>query len=193
MKMLFYRFIAPTSDHYVSKLERSDNVQIVHWKPSLICPYPRGLRQPFLEMSSTYGVIPLYLWWAKACVCRKSDYSVILIIKDFNIIHFTVALPSGRRFPFMGSSDIQFGPSWTHIDHRKKGLLRLAVGQLLLNYYQPLRVFWWLCEDDNIPSRSAIEKVGFSLYGEGARMKRYGIRALGRFELTQILDGELSE
>jgi len=84
----------------------------------------------------------------------------------------------------MSAEDLQIGDTWTEPDHRGKGIASWAINEIVRLKQQPGRRFWYVVENNNLPSIRAIEKAGFVRVGSGMRTKRLGLKLLGSFEMT---------
>jgi len=80
---------------------------------------------------------------------------------------------------------LQIGDTWTMPEYRGKGLATFAIRKILEKFQKSGRCFWYVVEENNLPSIRVIEKSGFLLKGKGIRTKRLGISLLGRFEMTE--------
>lgn len=135
------------------------------WHPSLLNPVPPGLnRKTFTG------------WWLLYLpkLLQGFAYSIFLVYYGEKVAHYTMATVKTFKFPFMGTRDIQIGPSWTDEEHRGKGLASYVVKKILETYAKEQRNFWWLSREENQGSRRLIEKVGFFEYGKAVRKTKYG-------------------
>lgn len=126
---------------------------------------------------------PFVVWWLfhKTRTFANRDYAVLNIYKRDTLVHRTGVFPRYFRFPFMAENDLQLGDTWTASDHRSRGLATYAINLILQLCAKPGRSFWYIVEDDNKASIRVIEKSGFSLVGEGVRVKRIGLALFGAY------------
>jgi predicted GNAT family acetyltransferase len=83
----------------------------------------------------------------------------------------------------MSVGDIQIGATATLPEHRGKGLAARAILETVERLSSSGRTFWYLTEDTNAASLAVIRKVGFKFVGYGRLVPRYGIGAIGHYEL----------
>jgi RimJ/RimL family protein N-acetyltransferase len=81
----------------------------------------------------------------------------------------------------MSADDLQVGNTWTDPAHRNRGIATFAIQKILELQKKPLRDFWYVVEENNIPSIRVIENAGFTKVGEGIRTKRFGAKAFGAY------------
>jgi GNAT superfamily N-acetyltransferase len=151
-----------------------DGYSCLMWRPSALKVAPNGL--PLM----TFGV-----WWVfhHLRVFANRRYGVFVIYKDGLAVHRSTVTPPYFRFPFMGRNDLQIGDTWTEEKFRGKGLASHSIRSIIQSNRSPGRRFWYVVGKDNEPSIRAARKAGFVKYGEGVRTKRFGLRALGSFEI----------
>jgi len=113
------------------------------------------------------------------------DYTVLMIHCGDELVHRSVVFPRYFRFPFMGTSDLQIGNTWTTERHRGKGLAGFAIQAIRDRDPQPDRVYWYVCEESNIASIRVVEKLGFRKVGVCFRVPRFGLRLLGAFIIAE--------
>jgi RimJ/RimL family protein N-acetyltransferase len=142
------------------------------WRPTVTTIVPEGI--PYL---------PFALWWIMHHfhLFPNRCYSLYLIYSGHRLVHRSLVAPRYFRFPFMGKDDLQIGDAWTAPLHRGKGLATFTLQELLKLYNKPGRKFWYVVDEENVPSIRAVEKAGFIRAGEGERTKRFGMRALGSY------------
>lgn len=146
------------------------------WRPGLLRVVPPGL--PW---------IPFAVWWLMHVLGIYSNrgYGVVMIHYRGALVHRSVVTPRYFRFPFMGEVDLQIGDTWTSQAHRGKGLAGFAIQAILDSDPSPDRVYWYICEKANIPSRRVVEKLGFRQLGACTRIPRFGLRLLGEFVVEE--------
>lgn len=144
------------------------------WEPSIRGVVPRGV-----------PMMPFGVWWAmhQLHFFKNRDYALLLIKDGSTLIHRSGVFPGYLRFPFMSKSDLQIGDTWTHPSYRKQGLAQFAICKIVERYRDDNRSFWYLVEDNNVPSIRVIEKAGFRLAGRGLKDKRFGTKLLGAYKM----------
>lgn len=147
---------------------------LTRWRPSPTRPFPAGA-----------AGARWFVWAAfhYSKVFSGNDYSVIEIRRDSAVVHRSSVFPRYFRFPFMHPSDLQVGDTWTHPAERGRGLARAALGAAVDLARVRGRRLWYLTTEDNRASMRVAEAAGLRLAGRGRRRARFGIRALGAFEL----------
>jgi hypothetical protein len=178
MEYLFYRRQADDLPNGAEK-GLPEGYRCVFWKPTILTVCPRGL--PDRNSALTF----LFWWLVYGCGLRRNGCRFLLIYSGSEVAHFTGILPKCSKFPFMAAGDVQFGPARTHDEHQRRGLLAFALDHLMRTYSKPDRDFWWLCRENNTPSRAAIEKAGFALAGVGRKEKHLGTGFLSKFTITR--------
>jgi RimJ/RimL family protein N-acetyltransferase len=175
MKSLFYRFDFDDNNQ-VKNVLIDAKFSLVLWKPSVSEIVPAGV-----------AWLPFAVWWVMHYlhIFANRDYSLFLIYDSKTIVHRSVITPRYFRFPFMAREDLQIGDTWTMPEYRGKGLATFAIQKIVELHKKPGRRFWYVVEEDNIPSIRAVEKTGFVKYGVGARRKRMGMALFGFFEMQQ--------
>ncbi len=145
------------------------------WRPGLLRFRPKGL-----------PLYPFLVWWAfhQLRLFANRDYAVVLVHSQGQLVHRSVVTPGYFRFPFMGKRDLQVGDTWTHPAHRGKGLARIGLNAAL--QIGKGREYWYLVEEDNLPSIRVAERLGFRLAGVGLRASRLGLALLGSFLIQEV-------
>jgi len=101
---------------------------------------------------------------------------VFTITGGGELVHYSVVLPALGRIPGMANRDLEIGPCWTAPAYRGRGLFQFAMRKVCSDLAAEGRAFWMICRSDNQPSKSAIQKVGFSLIGDcEKRPRRHGL------------------
>jgi RimJ/RimL family protein N-acetyltransferase len=156
----------------VARIPLPEGYECNLWRPGLARIVPPGL--PW---------IPFAAWWLMhgLGIYSNRGYGVLMIHCRGELAHRSVVTPRYFRFPFMGKSDLQIGDTWTSEQHRGKGLAGAAIQAILDADPRPDRVYWYICEEANIPSRRVVEKLGFRELGKCVRVSRFGLRLLGAF------------
>ncbi len=175
MKHVFYSFDADNNNQVKNVLIDAKYSPVL-WKPSVLKIVPTGVAR-----------LQFAVWWAmhNFRIFTNKDYGLYLIYDDHNLIHRSLITPRYFRFPFMTREDLQIGDTWTMPEYRGKCLASFAIQKIVELYKKPGRMFWYVVEEDNIPSIRAVEKAGFVKYGLGTRRKRIGMAFFGFFEIQQ--------
>jgi RimJ/RimL family protein N-acetyltransferase len=172
MEYLFYeRSGLASSDLLRAALPAGYEARV--WRPSWRRPTPP-------ECSAAY-----WAWYAfhRGGVFKNDGYSVVMVFAGDRLVHRCGVFPPYFRFPFMGDHDLQLGDIWTHPDHRSKGLAAFAGAQALA--LSPEHRYWYLCEETNQASSFLALRLGYRFVGRGVRSSRFGIRAMGAYELNR--------
>ena len=148
---------------------------LMRWRPTvrqLIPPGTQGLK---------------WLVWAAfhyGGVFKTADYSVIRVRQGSELVHRSSLFPKYWRFPFMRGTDLQLGDTWTAPAARGRGFAAAALhAGVDVAQSQGARL-WYLTTRSNHSSISVAQRVGLRCAGVGRRRSRFGVRALGTFELT---------
>jgi RimJ/RimL family protein N-acetyltransferase len=170
---LFYRCDAPAGPRGDGRLSSAYSRRL--WTPSAGGLLPDGL--PFF---------PFGIWTAMhhLGVFANGDYSVLVVYHAGRIVHRSGLFPRYARFPFMTKEDLQIGDVWTDPVHRNHGLASFALQELVRAKAGQGRRIWYVVEPGNAASIRTVEKAGFTLVGQGARTKRFGLSLLGQFVMT---------
>lgn len=128
----------------------------------------------------------------KLRIFRNRDYGALCIhTLDGKLLHISSIFPPFFRFPFMKPDDLQVGATYTDPAARGCKLAQLALIETATRLMKPGRAIWYLTETANLASVRAVEAAGFSYVGEGAKMPRLGIGAIGAYQLTNPVSGAL--
>ncbi len=143
------------------------------WRPNGTQLVPRGL-----------PIWPFVIWrlFHFLRIFSNLDYSMILIYQDEKLVHRSVVFPGFFRFPFMERTDLQIGDTWTHPEHRGKGLAKFALAVAVNHFHSPNRGFWYIVEEKNVPSIKVVESVGFQMVGRCKKVPRFGSLFLGYYQ-----------
>ena len=169
MKYIFFRSAHP---HGMNPIDLpSGGYDWLLWRPSLLQVRPSGLNLRFFPDA----------WWAMHHfhIFSNRKYAIMLAYQNSQLVHYTFLFPRYFPFPFMGKDDINIGETWTHQDHRGRGLAPYAVHEIVKQNAGDGRVFWYIATESNIASIRVITKVGFEKVGEGFKIKRLGSNLLG--------------
>ncbi|HSV74202.1 MAG TPA: GNAT family N-acetyltransferase [Chthonomonadales bacterium] len=140
---------------------------------------PRGLRFIAPGMSWLLGI----LYWVAGCVLARGvpGYGVVVLRYLGATVHRSIALPRFFRHRFLGERDVMVGGTWTHPDHRGRGLASFALCAAVRGMAAPGRRFWYVAHEENTASIRVAERCGFRLAGRCMRTRRLGLRLLGEF------------
>lgn len=176
MRYSFYRYDYVFGSQSQEEVSIDKRFNSTLWNPTALEIVPKGV-----------ALLPLGVWWVMhhLHLFANQDYGLYLIYSGDNLIHRSVITPRYFRFPFMGKEDLQIGDTWTMPDYRGKGLASFAIQKIVELHKKPGRRFWYVVEENNIPSIKAVEKAGFAKYGVGARRKRIGAALFGFFKIQQ--------
>ena len=157
---------------------------LVHWRPGQFILRPSG-----------FSLMPFGVWWLlhQLRVFANRGYALTAIYCGDKLVHRTCVFPRYFRFPFMAKGDLQIGDVWTSPSNRGQGLAEIAMRQAI-GKAGILRGRWWyVVHSDNAASIRLAEKVGFRLHGRGVRSRRWGVGALGCYQITEHLHVNRSE
>jgi RimJ/RimL family protein N-acetyltransferase len=144
------------------------------WRPTFTQVRPNGL-----------PLLPYAVWWTfhHARVFANREYGVILLREGRTVVHRSLVTPRYFRFADMSDDDLQIGAVHTKTEWRGRGLAKLAVRTICEAWAHRFSRLWYITSEKNRASVNLIESCGFRLIGTGARLNRYGVRALGRFRI----------
>jgi len=153
------------------------------WKPRSGRFVPTGL-----------PVMPFAVWSAfhYLRVFANRDYALLLIRFCGHLVHRSVITPGYFRFPFMERKDLQIGDTWTHDDHRGKGLATFALRHITRCCGSGRR-YWYVVSRDNASSIRVAQKAGFECAGLEKRAPRARLNILGAFVLSNSLHLDAQE
>jgi hypothetical protein len=184
MKYIFYYLKNYKEEGKNIDLAKHYHYQI--WSPGLFELFPKGNFDSKSGLSKLKFNKLIFQWRILYCLIQKHIFNIFLIYRNNNIVHYTMILSKSIKFPFMSKEDIQFGPSWTHPDERKKGLMKFALYTYIKISNKKERKYWWLCRENNNVSRIAIEKKGFNIYGTGIKKNVLPLKILSKFVIEKI-------
>ena len=132
------------------------------WAPVLNSCIPPGKDKKYL----------VYTAFHYTRIFRNRDYGWFAIGAE-NIKATMLCVPAHFRWPFMAARDIQFTYVMVNAGERGKGwgakLLQAGMSALA----RPGRAFWYVTDEENIPSRKLAERTGFEF--AGTALNRPGI------------------
>jgi RimJ/RimL family protein N-acetyltransferase len=147
--------------------------QVETWHPGLSRIVPPSLGLKFA------------LWWLLHWLrlFNNRNYSVLLVRSNGRLVHRTCLIPSYFRWPFMAHRDLQVSSTWTHPEHRRRGLATFALQMAASEWVKDGRKLWYVTHDDNAPSLAVCRSIGFRLLAQANRTERFGLRIFGRLVL----------
>jgi GNAT superfamily N-acetyltransferase len=125
------------------------------------------------------------LWWLLHWLrlFNNRNYSVLLIRWNGRLVHRTCLIPKYFRWPFMADGDLQVSSTWTHPEHRCRGLATYALQFAASEWAKDGRKLWYVTHDDNAPSLAVCRNIGFLLLDQAIRTERLGLRIFGKMVL----------
>jgi RimJ/RimL family protein N-acetyltransferase len=151
------------------------------WRPSPAGAIPAGL--PDAERNR------FRLRWLlhHLRIFSNRDYMVFVVRRGDEFAHYSGVTGRYWRFPFLAKNDLQIGDTWTHPDHRGKGLAGFAARSILAAMSRPGRRIWYVVEDINTPSIRTAEGAGMSLYARGVWRRPFNLKLLGSYEIREVV------
>lgn len=126
------------------------------------------------------------IWWllAKLGLIDGRRFVELTLWIDDHLAQRLIVTPRWWRFPFMGVDDLQIGDVWTAPSWRGQGVARAAIAEAERLAAAWANRLWYVTDGANEASVRLAESSGFTLVGAGIRTAPLGIRAAGRFHLT---------
>jgi len=154
------------------------------WRPSPACAIPAGL--PAGERNR------FRLRWLLHYlrVFPNRDYAVFVVRRGNEFAHYSGVTGRYWRFPFLADRDLQIGDTWTHPDHRGKGIAGFAIQRILAAMSQPGRRIWYVVENINTPSIRTAEGAGMSLFARGVWRRPFNLKLLGSYVIREVIAGD---
>lgn len=166
-----YLFLRRSASHSLA-IAHSDRYRWVTWRPGFV---------PLDKTLTDFAWIAFH----HLRVFSNGGYGRLFAYDRGVVVHRSTIFPRWARYPFMGADDLQIGNVWTHPQYRGRGLAKEAFDKIITDNAKPDRTFWYIVSDDNNASMSAAMAVGFIPAGVGFRRKRFGVKLLGFFEITE--------
>jgi len=117
------------------------------------------------------------------------SYGIVFVRARSRIVHRSFVFPGYFRFPFMTSSDVQVGDTWTDPAFRGRGIAAAALEEACRIAALSGGLVWYITERTNEPSIRVARSCGFVLRSVGVRTSRIGLRILGAYQpITPIAD-----
>ena len=114
-------------------------------------------------------------------VMSSRKYCVLLIRSGGRVVHRSCLVPKYYRWPFMDDDDLQISSTWTHPDHRCRGLAKFAVQYFTHEHGGPGRALWYISRPENAASIAVCRSCHFEFDAYLHRTKRWGSLFLGTF------------
>lgn len=114
------------------------------------------------DKSSKYLVYSVFHY---ARIFRNRDYCWMALAAT-DVKASMLCVPAHFRWPFMGRNDIQFTYVFARPGERGKGWGAKLLDAGLSCLAMPGRTFWYVTDEDNIPSQKLARRAGFQLAGK---------------------------
>jgi ubiquinone/menaquinone biosynthesis C-methylase UbiE/RimJ/RimL family protein N-acetyltransferase len=112
----------------------------------------------------------LWLYYYFSSFDKHRWYRVRLVRDRDQLVHVTIEMSRDFRYPFMEDGDIEVGPAWTHPEYRGLGIASSVLAAVLSQAAREgRRAAWWICRDDNLPSRRIPLRNGMRLIGRAVK------------------------
>lgn len=175
-KYIFYKL--PGNIRTTHPIKLSSNYSIQIWKPTALSVSPKRL------FSLNFVLLSFFYWFN---IFKNRNYKILLIYyKNNHLVHYSVILPPHFRFPFMSDSDLQIGPIWTNVHHRRNGLALYALCSILKKYDHTCKTFWFVAREENISSQKLVEKMKFTRFCEGIKVDSYFSKIFSYFLIKNV-------
>lgn len=113
---------------------------------------------PKLWSLSRYGFSwKINLFWY---LSSKGNFSILVLMKDESVVHYSYITPKVFRFPFMNKGDLQVGPCVTHISYRGQGIFTRVLELIPLLYPQS-EIIWTYTTEDDVAAQKAFKNAGY--------------------------------
>lgn len=158
MKNVFVYQLENLADEVANK-RSSEEMKVIRWTPGL---------NRFIPPNSPFGYF--YFWLMHFLNFFKSDhYRAYVIYVDEIPVSSLVCVPSLYRWPFMKVGDVQIKNVFTHQDYRGNGFAYRLVRYAIMDIGLKGRSFWYMTDEENIPSQKLCQKIGFKFRGKYLR------------------------
>jgi GNAT superfamily N-acetyltransferase len=170
--MINFYALVPNSQRPVHAFPHAAELRL--WRPSGGFPAPGPVRGRNA------------IWWllAKLGLIDGGRFVELTLWIGHRMAQRLIVTPRWWRFPFMGSDDLQIGDVWTAPTWRGQGLGRAATAEAERLAADSANRLWYVTDGANEASVRLAESSGFTPVGAGVRTAPLGIRAAGRFHLT---------
>lgn len=114
--------------------------------------------KPGLMNLGNYGLSPMInmLWF----IFSFGNFSVLILLDDKTVVHYSYLTPKVFRFPFMQKGDVQIGPCVTHESYRGQGVFSKVLSLVPL-LYSGSNTFWTYTTEDDIAAQKAFKNAGY--------------------------------
>lgn len=130
-------------------------INIIKWRPSFTRVIPPNS-----------PIAYFYFWLMHYLKIFKNDNYCAYVIYDKNKpVSSLVCVPSLYRWSFMKSRDIQIKNVFTVGEYRGKGYAFLLVNHAISDIGIYKKSFWYMTNEENIPSQNLCKKIGFKYMG----------------------------
>jgi SAM-dependent methyltransferase len=161
----------------MSKITLIPGYHIQLWRPRLFSIAPKGLLTPVFTAWWLFH-------WLK--IFKNPNYKIYLVYtKEQKLAHYTVLIPAHYRFPFMHDKDLQIGPIGTKEDERRNGLAHYILHSILNEYENKCVRLWYITREENMISKSFIEKANFEKIGEGKKVNNNYTRLFSYYYISK--------
>ena len=106
------------------------------------------------NLSSTVNL----LWF----LFSLGNFSVLILLDDEIVVHYSYLAPKVFRFPFMKRGDVQIGPCVTHESYRGKGIFSKVLELIPSLYSGRKNTIWTYTTEDDIAAQKAFKNAGYS-------------------------------
>lgn len=90
------------------------------------------------------------------------NFSVLVLLDDKIVVHYSYLTPKVFRFPFMKRGDVQVGPCVTHESYRGQGVFSKVLSLIPLLYPGINNTIWTYTTEDDIAAQKAFKNAGYS-------------------------------
>ena len=153
------------------------------WKPGVSAIVPPTMSSRFI------------VWWLFHYfrILGNGMYQVLVIRHKGTVIHRSCLVPKYFRWPFMREQDLQISSTWTHPEHRGRGLATFALRYLVRSYADGSRRFWYIGREDNPASITVCLRGKFQFQCLMRRTHPWGSLLLGRFLPVAVAEKTCNE
>jgi len=145
----------------VPKQATEDELKFGIWRPGI-----------FSYIPPNSPISYLYLWMMHVLkIFKNRDYSSYSIIDKGRNICSLVCVPALYKWPFMKCNDLQIKNVFTHKEYRGKGYASRLIQYTLSKTSSRNRIYWYMTDEENIPSQKLCSKIGFKYVGKYRRKR----------------------
>lgn len=99
-----------------------------------------------------------YIQWKIATLGKVKVY---VVYDDEKIVHCSYAVWGKDKFRFLGKTDIEIGPCWTHLNYRGQGIYPAILSHIIQKELLDGGHAYMIIHDSNEASRRGVTKAGF--------------------------------